>query len=447
MNLEHIAERVIKLAKKAGATAADATLAEGNECSVKVRLDAIENLKQSGSRGLGVRTWLGDQVGSAYTSDLTPEGLDQVVGQALDLARITSEDPFNALPDASDLGQLQGDLQLFDPQIPGIDTTVLLDLARRAERVARGADPRINNSDGGSGGLVYSTRVYANSLGFLGSYRTSSCSVSAVPVAQHDGKMERDYWYSSARHFAQLDPPEMVGRIAAERVLRRLGAQRVPTQKVPIVFDPLVARSLLGHLIECISGLAVYRQETFLHDQLHQPIASPLVNIVDDPTLPNHWGTSPFDDEGVLPRRLQVVEGGVLQTFLNNSYSARKLGQRTTGSASRGLSGGTGIGSGNFYLAPGPHHRDEVIRSVSQGLYVTELMGFGFNGVTGDYSRGAAGQWIERGELSYPVHEVTIAGNLKQMLMDIDMIANDLEFRSSVASPTLRIREMTVSGS
>ena len=258
--------------------------------------------------------------------------------------------------------------------------------------------------------------------------------------------MERDYWYTSARTLSALEPPETVGRCAAERAIRRLGPQKVVTQRAPIVFEPRIARTLLNHLFDAVSGSAVYRKATFLADKLGQQIAAPGITVVDDATMPRLFGSSPFDDEGVPSRRTVVIENGILRNFLLNTYSARRLGMKTTGNGSRGLTGNAGVGHGNFYLEPGERSPEEIIRSVGTGLYVTELIGFGVNVVTGDYSRGAAGLWIENGELAYPVSEITIASTLQEMLMGIEAIGSDLEFRSALASPTLLIREMTISG-
>jgi len=258
--------------------------------------------------------------------------------------------------------------------------------------------------------------------------------------------MERDYWHSSARRFSGIDQPEEVGRIAAERVIRRLGAKKVDTQKVPVIFEPRTARSLLDHIFDAIDGRSIYRSASFLAGKLGEKIAADNVTIIDDGTLPGLMGTSPFDDEGVPSRRTVVIENGVLQNYLLNSYAARKLGLHTTGNASRGVTGNAGISNGNFYLEKGSQSQQEMIRGVKNGFFVTELIGQGVNIVTGDYSRGAAGIWIREGELAFPVSEVTIASTLQEMLAGIVGIGDDLRFRGSMESPTLMIREMTVGG-
>ena len=316
----------------------------------------------------------------------------------------------------------------------------------QAEEAALSADPRITNSEGASFNAYNGERIFANSRGFQGSYRMSSCSLSATPVARQGDSMERDYWYSAARSYAKLEDPAAIGRKAAERTLRRLGSRKVPTQKVPVVFDAQTARSLISNVFEAVEGESIYRKASFLAGKLENRIASENVTIIDDSTIPGLFGTSPFDDEGVPTRRTVVIDRGVFKSYLLNTYTARKLGLRTTGNAARGLTGNASVGHGNLFLEKGEQSPEEIIRGIRKGLYVTELIGSGVNIVTGDYSRGAAGLWIENGEFAYPVSEITIASTLSQMLMDIAAAGSDLEFRGSVASPTLVIGEMTVSG-
>lgn len=437
--------QIVERALELGASDAECTLAEGNEFSVNVRMREVENLKEAGSRGAGIRVLLGQRVGSSYTSDLTPSGIERMVQSAVEIANVSSEDPFAGMPEEDELGMHNADLRLYIADIDCIDADRKIGLAREAEEAALERDPRIVNSEGGSFGSHAGTRVFANSRGFAGSYRFGSCSITAVPVAQDENGMERDYWYSSARSLAGLEPARVVGERAADRALRRLGARKVQTQKVPVIFDPLVAESLVGDLFEAVDGSAVYREASFLAGRLGERIAAEWCTLVDDATLPGLFGSSPFDDEGVLSRRTVVIENGVLKSYLLNSYCARKLDLHTTGNASRGLSGNAEIGPGNLFFLPGETSPEEFIRSTRKGLYVTELMGSGTNVVTGDYSQGAAGIWIENGELAFPVSEITIASTLQEMLKNLE-IANDLVFRNSLASPTLRIAEMTISG-
>ena len=441
-----LATEIIRLALDRGATDAECTLAEGEEFSALVRMRSLEKLKDAGSRAAGLRVLVGQRVGSSYTSDLSSDGIRRMVNSAILLAAISTEDPHAGLPDSSELGALTGNLHLYSDDINSIDTDHRVEQAKLTEEAAFAADPRITNSEGASFDAYAGERLFANSRGFLGSYRTSSCSLSTTPVARQGECMERDYWYSSARSHSRIESPAAIGRRAAERTVRRLGARKVPTQKVPIIFDQQTARTLLSNIFDAVEGDAIYRQASFLAGKLGERVASENVTIIDDGTLPGLFGTSPFDDEGVPSRRTAVIDRGVLKSYLLNTYTARKLGMKTTGNAARGITGNAGVGHGNLYLEKGERSPDELIRGIRKGLYVTELIGSGINIVTGDYSRGAAGQWIENGEFAYPVSEITIASTLQRMLMDLESVGSDLEFRGSVASPTLVIQEMTVSG-
>ncbi len=449
MSQNHLAELAAETVKQAmarGATDAECTIAEGSEFSANVRMREVESLKEAGSRAAGLRILIGKHTGSAYTSDLSPEGVQRMVASAIELASITSEDPHAGLPDSEEFGALSGDLRLYCVDVERLETPVKIEMARAAEAAALDTDARITNSEGASFASHLGRRVFANSRGFVGEYRSSYCSLSAVPVAREGDSMERDYWVSIARGFAGLEPPDQVGRVAAERALRRLGARKVETQRVPVVFEPRTARSLLDNIFEAAHGESIYRHASFLAGKLGEKVASENLTIIDDGTLPGLFGTSPFDDEGVPTRRTAVIERGVLKSYLLNTYTARKLAMKTTGNASRGLSGNAGIGHGNLFIERGERTPAEILASIPNGFYVTELIGSGVNIVTGDYSRGAAGLWIRNGELAFPVSEVTIAGNLNNMLMDMEAIGSDLEFRGSVAAPTLLIREMTVGG-
>jgi PmbA protein len=440
-----LAQDVIRQALAAGATDAECTISEGSEFSAQVRLGEVETLKEAGSRGAGLRILVGLHTGSSYTSDLTPEGIGQMVAAAIELAGVTTEDPFAGLADAGEYGSIAGDLRMYNADVERLETGVKIAMAKRAEHAALNFDPRITISEGASFDSHLGHRVFANSRGFAGEYRSSSCSISAVPVAKQGETMERDYWHHSARGFADLEKPEDVGRIAAERTLRRLGAVKVETQRVPVIFEPRTARSILGNIFEAVEGRSVYRQASFLAGKLGEQIAAANVTVVDDGTIPGLFGTSPFDDEGIPTRRTMVIEKGVLKNYLLNTYAARKLGMKTTGNASRGITGNAGVGHNNFYLEAGSRTAAELIAGVANGFYVTELIGSGVNIATGDYSQGAAGLWIRNGELAFAVSEVTIASTLQQMLMSMEA-ASDLEFRGSTASPTVLIQEMTVGG-
>ena len=445
-HLLELAQDVVRRAIEAGSTDAECTVAEGDEFSANVRMRDLENLKEAGSRAAGLRILIGHKTGSAYTSDLSAEGIEKLVRSAVELADITTEDPHAGLPAPDELGSLPGDLGLYVPGIEALETGMKIDWAKRAEEAALSADPRISNSEGASFDTHTGRHIFANSRGFAGEYRTSYCSLAVSPVAREGDSMERDYWYTMARRLEDLEQPEEVGRTAARRALRRLNAVKVETQKVPVVFEPRTARSLLDNIFEAAHGTAIYRHESFLDGTLGEKVASEKVTVVDDATLPGLFGTSPFDDEGVPSRRTVVIEKGVLKSYLLNTYAARKLGMKTTGNASRGLAGNAGIGHGNFFLEQGVQTPEQIVASISNGFYVTELLGFGVNIVTGDYSRGAAGLWIRNGELAFAVSEVTIAGNLKDMLLGIETVGADLAFRGSVAAPTLKIGEMTVAG-
>jgi PmbA protein len=452
LDLESLIADVVALAMKAGATDVEAVAREGDEFSVNVRMGEVETLKESGSRGLGLRVFLGQRSGSASTSDLTAEGIRQLVDGALALAHVTEEDPFAGLPEKGEFGTVESDLHLYYNDVYSLGGAERIEWARRAEAAALAADPRITNSDGGSFDAATGRRALANSRGFVGSYRTSYAGVAAAPLAKDaDGKMQRDGWWSSARRLSDVESPESVGQEAARRTLRRLGARRVATQSVPIIFAPETARTLIGSVFEAASGDAIWRGASFLAGKLGETIAAPALTIVDDntmllPTGVGAFGSSPFDDEGLPSQRTVVVENGVLRNYLLNTYTARKLGMRSTHNAARGLAGAPGVGCGNLFLTAGQLTPEEIIGEVKAGLYVTSLMGFGTNMVTGDYSRGATGLWIENGQLTHAVEEVTIAGNLAEMLRNVTAIGNDLVFRGSVASPTLRIDGMTIAG-
>lgn len=447
MDFNEIAQAVVKQALSCGASAAEAVVREGSEFSTVVRLGNVETLKEAGAKAIGVRVFFGQKAASTYTTDFSRAALDHLVSSAVSLARVTSEDPCAGLASSDEQGSVAADLDLYYDDVYSLSTADRIDYARRAEKAALDADPRIGNSEGGSFDAATSSKVFATSNGFVGSYRRSSCSVSAVPIAQNEnGTMQRDYWYSVARTLSKLDSPEEVGAIAARRTLRRLGARKVPTCRVPVVLEPQVARSLLGEICEAVNGDSIYRGASFLAGRLGEKIAGDNVTIIDDGSMRGGLGSSPFDGEGVPTRRTTVIERGVLKSYLLNSYAARKLGLKTTGNAARGLAGNPGISPGNFFLEPGTRSAQQLLGDVGEGLFITEFLGFGVNLVTGDFSRGASGVWIQNGELTYPVEEITVAGNLKDMLLNIGEIASDLEFRGAVACPTIRIDGLTVAG-
>lgn len=446
-DLRELAQDIVQRAMSGGATAAECVVREGDEFSTVVRLGQVETLKESGSKAIGVRVFYGRRAASTYSSDFSRASLDRMVKSALELAKITSEDPSAGIPEASQLGSLSGDLDLYHSDVYSLPGEERINYARRTEKAALDYDPRIKNSEGGSFDAATGHKVLANSHGFVGEYRRSYCSVAAVPIAQTDtGAMQRDYWFSVARSLSRLESPEEVGKIAAQRTLRRLGARKVKTARVPVVFDPMVANSILDHIFEGVNGDSIYRGASFLAGKLGQKIAGDQVTVIDDGTMPGGFGTSPFDGEGVPTRRTVVIENGVLKSYLLNTYTAKKLGLQTTANAARGLAGTPGIGPGNYFLQPGTKTPKEIIAGIPEGLYVTEFLGHGANLVTGDYSRGASGLWISGGELSYPVEEITVAGNLKDVFFNISEIGSDLEFRGAIACPTIRVDGLIVGG-
>jgi PmbA protein len=446
-NLRDLAQEIVQRAVSGGASAAECVIREGDEFSTVVRLGQVETLKESGSKAIGMRVFYGKRAASTYSSDFSAAGLDCMVKSALELAKITSEDPFSGIPERDQLGSLSGDLDLYSTDVYSLPGEERISYARRAEKAALDYDPRIKNSEGGSFEAATGHKVLANSNGFVGEYQRSYCSLAAVPIAQSDtGAMQRDYWFSVARSLGRLDTPEHVGTIAAQRTLRRLGARKAKTARVPVILDPMVSSSILEHIFEGVNGDSIYRGASFLAGKLGEKIAGDRVNVIDDGSIPGGFGTSPFDGEGVPSRRTVVIENGVLRSYLLNTYTARKLGLQTTGNASRGLAGTPGIGPGNYFLQPGNKTPKEIISEIKDGLYVTEFLGHGANLVTGDYSRGASGMWISGGELAYPVEEITVAGNLKEMFFNISEIGSDLEFRGAVACPTIRIDGLTVGG-
>ncbi len=427
--MKHTKDFALAIANAAirkGASAAEVMIIEDAEFSVGVRVKAVETLSESFSQRLGLRViWEGRQAMVA-TSDFSQEAIAQLVDETLELARVTSIDDNLCLPAAAELATSWPDLSLYDPEIAQLSTAEKVDLALRAETASYDTDPRIVNSDGGGFSSAVRGLIIANSLGFAGEYQGTACSLTSAPVALEDGKMQTDYWYDSKRSFKQLESAEAIGRHAAERVLRKLGGRKVKTQEVPVIFDPIMAAGLVGNVLQAVSGDAIIRKASFLIGKLEEKIASEIVTIIDDGRIPGALGSRPFDSDGLPTRRTVVVEQGALKSYLLNTYTARKLGLKSTGNATRGPSTSSSVSSNNLFIAAGDSSPAEIIRSVKNGFYVTNLIGFGVNTVTGDYSRGASGVWIENGELTYPVEEVTIAGNLKDMLKQIEMVGNDL---------------------
>ena len=434
----------LRRARERGATAADGFLVEDESFAAAVRLGQVDTVTHSRDHRLSLRVFVGRASAAASTSDLSRDSIERVVDEATNLARITAEDEFAGLPDPGDLITDMPDLDLED-RGPGIAPEEKIAIARRAEAAALETDPRLTNSEGAEYSDRRARYVYATASGFAGGYTTTSFNLSVSPVAGGNGEMQRDSWYSSARKRARLEAPESVGRTAAARALRRLGARKVKTTEVPVVFDPETAASLVRSVAGAASGPSLYRRASFLLDKLGERVAASAITIVDDARIPGALGSRPFDGEGLATRRLELVREGVLASYLLDTYSARKLGLASTHHAARDGAGVT-VATSNLMLLPGSADPRDLIRSVTNGFYVTELIGFGVNGVTGDYSRGAVGLWIENGELAYPVEEVTVAGNLLEMLRNVEGVGNDLVLRDRTASPTLLIGRMVVAG-
>jgi PmbA protein len=444
VNPELLAD-VLKRATGRGATEADGYLVEERQFSAQVRLGQVDTVTNSRDQRLSLRVFVGKASAAASTSDLSRESLERLVDEATSLARITAEDALSGLPDPSALVERAPDLDLADRSGHDLTPEEKIDLARRGEAAAMAVDPRITNSEGGEFYDRQARYAYATSHGFLSAYDTSSFGLTVSPVAAQDGEMQRDMWYSVRRKRAELDSPEDVGREAARRTVRRLGGRRVKTAEVPVVFDPLTAAGLVRAIASAASGPSLYRGASFLLNRLGTRIGAPGVTIVDDGTMRGALGSRPFDGEGLPIKRTTVVDAGVLDSYLLDTYSARKLGMTSTHHAARDGSG-VSVGTTNLMLLPGRETPEALIRSVASGLYVTELIGFGVNFVTGDYSRGAVGYWIENGELAHPVEEVTIAGNLLAMLDAVDGVGNDLAMRDRTVAPTVKVARMVVAG-
>ena len=433
--LERIVERLLAEAKVQGASAADADVSIVKGLSVNVRLGEVETVEFNKDRGLGVTVYFGQRKGSASTSDFSDEAIAKTVAAACGIAKYTAADPYNGLADAELMAHGFPDLDLYHPW--DMDAERAIELAQICEAAARDLDTRITNSEGASVSTHEGLRLYGNTHGFTGAYFTTRHSVSCSVIAQDGDSMQRDYWYTSARRPNELYEPGSIGRRAAERALRRLGGRRVKTAKVPVLFAADVASGLLSHLLAAIRGESMYRRSSFLLDSLGKTVFPKFIDIVEQPHLKGALGSAPFDAEGVKTRERYLVRDGILESYVLDSYSARKLGMKTTGNAG---------GVRNLTLSSGDKDLPGLLRSLDRGLFVTELMGQGVNKVTGDYSRGAAGFWVENGEIQYPVEEITIAGNLKEMFRGIREVGNDVEPQRSTRTGSILIEQMTVAG-
>jgi PmbA protein len=445
--LKGIAVRACELARRHGADAAEALVQGGAELSVKVRLGEPELVQEASSRALGLRVFRDHRAALTYTSDLSDAALDRFVAESVELARLAEPDELNELPDPSDFAGEQPELELWDDAAVSVDAKEALERCKRAEAAARAYSPKVTNSEGASWSRVVGASALANSAGFSGAYRGTYQSLVVEPICDDaDGKKRNGFWWTADRFLARLEEPEAVGREAARRTVAKLGAEKIETGELPVVFDPESGRALLRLLFSVISGGAIYRKSSYLLDREGTPVASPLVTIADDPLILRGPGSRPYDGDGLRSRKNLVVDGGVLQTYLFDTYSARKLGRRSNGCAGRGVGGAPHVTTSNFILQKGATPAAELVGSVERGLYVTEMMGFGFNAVTGDFSRGAGGFLIEKGKLGRPVSEITVSANFDALLKSIDAVGDDLDLRSSTACPTFRVARMMIAG-
>lgn len=433
--LSGIVERALEEARRGGATQAEAGVSTDTGLSVTVRLGEVETLEYQRDRGMGVTVYVGGRKGSASTSDLSWQAVAETVRKALSIARFTAEDPFSGLADAALMARDIPDLDLCHPW--EIDAEGAIAMAGRIESVALAVDKRIRNSEGGSVSTHVGLRVYGNSHGFMGGYPSTVHSLSCAVMSQDGDDMQRDYWYSTARDATALEPAEDVGRRAATRAVARLGARKLSTRRAPVLFVAEQARGLVGHFVTAVRGGSQYRKSTFLHGASGQQVFPSWLSMTERPHLRSELGSAPFDNEGVATRERELVREGVVTGYVLDSYSARKLGLQTTGNAG---------GVHNLEVAGGSEDLDGLLARLGTGLLVTELMGQGVNIVTGDYSRGATGFWVEDGAISYPVHEVTVAGNLRDMYGKLVAVGTDVDRRGGIRCGSILVEEMTIAG-
>jgi PmbA protein len=434
-DLKAMSEHVVRLAKEAGASAAEAEVSLGTGQNVSVRMRETETIEYNRDKGISVTVYFGQRRGHASSSDLSPQALQDTVAAACNIARYTAVDPFCGLADPALMARDIPDLDLHHPWSLSVDDAIVL--AKECEAAALAVDPRIANSEGASVSTYEGLFAYANSHGFAAGYPSSRHSLSCSVIAEDDGNMQRDYWYSSARAAADLDSPQAVGRVAGERSVRRLGCRRLKTAQVPVLFEAPLASGLISHLVSAISGGNLYRKSSFLLDSLGQQVMARGVSIVEAPHLLRGLASAPFDNEGVATAPRTLVEDGVLQGYMLSSYSARKLGMQSTGNAG---------GNHNLVISHGDLDFAGLLKTMGTGLLVTELLGHGLNMVTGDYSRGAAGFWVEDGVIAYPVEEITIAGNVRDMFRQIVAVGNDVLVQGSKQTGSILIERMTVAG-
>jgi PmbA protein len=434
-DLPRIVEAALDQARRGGASQAEAGVSTDTGLSVTVRFGEVETLEYQRDRGMGITVYVDGHKGSASTADLSRQAVAETVEKALSIARFTAEDSFAGLADAELMAREIPDLDLCHPW--SLDAEAAIEIARRVEAEALALDPRIRNSEGGSVSTHSALRVYGNTHGFLGGYPSTTHSLSCVVMGQEGDEMQRDYWYTTAREAVALEQAEAVGRRAASRAVARLGARKLSTRRAPVLFAADQARGLIGHFISAIRGGAQYRKSSFLCGAVGQQLFPSWLSMTERPHLKRALGSAPFDNEGVATRDRELVRAGVLTGYVLDSYSARKLGMVTTGNSG---------GVHNLEVAGGTEDFQALLGRMGTGLLVTELMGQGINAVTGDYSRGAAGFWIEDGAISFPVHEVTVAGNLREMYSRLVALGSDIDLRGGIRTGSILLEEMTIAG-
>ncbi len=444
---QHLAEQMLAIALKAGADGAEVLIRDGTELEVKVRLGEPELIKEAGSRALGLRVIKDERAAVTYTSDLSAAGMERLARDSVELAALAEPDPIAALPAREEMARAVPELDLWDEGVLSLDVAEGIRRARAGEAAALAFDKRVTNSDGAVFGRTVGASAFATSAGFSGSVRGTHVSFAVEPLCDDAGGKKRNGSFWTASRFAGgLAGAEEVGLEAARRTVAKLGARKIPTGAAPVIFSSDAARGLLGQLAGVMSGGAIWRRSSYLAGREGTAVASPLVEIVDDPLMKRGPGSRPFDGEGLASRTNVLVSDGLLRTYLCDVYAARKLGRRSTASAARGIGGSPHVGVSNLILRAGRTPAAEL-EKIDRGLYVTDLMGFGFNAVTGDYSQGAGGFWIERGERTYPVTEITVSANFDALWKGIDAIGDDLDTRSSVQCPSFRVATMMIAGS
>ncbi len=434
--MKKLAEDIVKYAKQKGASEAQVSINDETEFWVEVRNQNIEKLQQANSKNLSLKIIVNEKVANASSSDFSLDTLHKLVENAVERAKLASPDTFSSLPENQPITVNEKDLQIYDPSIEKISADDKINIAKRIEKIAL-SDKRITVSGGSSYYTAIGNVVIANSKGFTGTYKYSSVSAGVSLQAGNKDNPVEDYWYESAKYLNGISSPEKIAGTAIDRVTRLIGSKKVKTQRVPVVFDRKMASSLLGFLSQCINGHSVYMKRSFLAGKIGSKVAASNIKLIDNGLLPKGLGTSPFDSEGVPSQKTTLIENGILKNYILDTYSARKLNLKSTGNAG---------GSSNLYIETGNYSPEEIIASVNNGLFFVRSLGQGTNSTTGDYSKGCYGIWIENGKLAYPVSEITVSGNLSDMLNNIEMLGNDLVFDSSITSPTLKIKELTISG-